>query len=709
MALTSSVSYAALIFSGPLENYLFVGISIALVSASILSIVVALGSSFPFASAGPDSNSSVLLAVMSGSIVAGSQGAITGEQLLWTVWITITLCTLMTGFCLLVMGRLRLGRWVRYVPYPVVGGFLAGTGWLLVGGSFQVMTDVPLSFFNFKGLFEKSVMLHCLPGLGVCLLLLFVPRRIKHYLVMPAILLGAILILHGCLWLAGITHEQAIINNWLFEKTEFFLPHNKLDVAAILHVDWQTIIQQGTTMAALFTVVVLTILLNSTGVELATKFDCDLERELQINGIGNLLSGLFGGMVGYTSVSRSILLHRSGAKSRFSGITAGLFCCLIFLVGMPLLSYLPKPVLAGFLLYIGMDLLIEWVGRSWYKLPKSDYFIIVLIAVVIGSVGFVEGILAGMMASVGLFIFNYSRIGVIQHEFSGQVGQSNVVRTDNQHTFLRSKGNQIYIIRLQNVIFFGTAHTLITKIRHYVEAPSSEPVRFIILDFKLVSGLDSSTVLSFIKLKQIAETNGISLIFTSLKPPFKHALIQGGVFNSKDAVVKIIADLDRSLEWCEEKILRKLSLEKRTSPLAAKRVESIFGNPEETDKFISFCKRFRHPEGYVIFREGDPSDGLYFLESGQVSVRKLFADRTTMRLRTYKDGTLLGEMGLYSNEPRSAFVIVDKQSYLYFLSKQAFRRMEKQAPEVAIKLHKYTVNLIASRLKHSEEQSLNLI
>jgi SulP family sulfate permease len=402
-------------------------------------------------------------------------------------------------------------------------------------------------------------------------------------------------------------------------------------------------------------------------------------------------------------------LHRAGAKSRLSGITAGLFCCLVFLFGMPLLSYLPKPVLAGFLLYIGMDLLIEWTGRAWFKLPKSDCFIIVLIAVVIGSVGFVEGILAGMMASVGLFVFNYSRIGVIQHEFSGRVGQSNVVRTEHQHTFLRSKGEQIYIIRLQNVIFFGTAHTLITKIRKYVETSGPQAIRFIILDFKLVSGLDSSTVLSFIKLRQIAEAHGISLLFTALKPPFKHALIQGGIFNPKDEVVKFIPDLDRSLEWCEERILRRLSAEERTSPATTRRVESIFGDPGETDTFISFCKRYRHPEGYVLFREGDPPDGLYFLESGQVSVRKLFSDRTTMRLRTYKDGTILGEMGLYSNAPRSAFVIVDTQSYLYFLSKKAFGRMEKEAPALALKLHKYTVNLIASRLKHSQEQSLNLI
>jgi len=358
-------------------------------------------------------------------------------------------------------------------------------------------------------------------------------------------------------------------------------------------------------------------------------------------------------------------------------------------------------------LYIGVDLLIEWAGRSWYRLPKSDYLIIVLIAVVIGSVGFVEGVLVGIMASVALFVFNYSRIGIIKHESSGLVGRSNVVRPDNLTRFLRAKGDQIYIIKLQNVIFFGTAHSLTTKIRHYIETSRAKPVRFIILDFNLVSGLDSSTVLSFIKLKQIAEANGISLLFTALKRDFKQALIQGGVVDSKDKVIKFMPDLDRSLEWCEERILNTLTENERISPLPAKQVEGIFGDPGEAEKFIGFCRRYRHPEGYVLFREGDASDGLYILGSGQVSVLKLFSDGRTMRLRTYKDGTILGEMGLYSNEPRSAFVIIDQESYLYFLSKKSFSHMEQEAPDLAIKFHKYAVNLIASRLKHFEVQSRN--
>ena len=294
---------------------------------------------------------------------------------------------------------------------------------------------------------------------------------------------------------------------------------------------------------------------------------------------------------------------------------------------------------------------------------------------------------------------------MIKHASSGFAGHSNVVRTENQTKYLRVKGDQIYIIKIQNVIFFGTAHSLATKKRNYIETSTAKPVRIIILDFNMVSGFDSSTVFSFIKLKQIANASCITLVFTSLRRSFKHALIQAGIRDTKDGLVKFMPDLDRSLEWCEEKLLRKLSEKERTVAMPVKQVERILGDPVSAEKFISFCRRYRHPEGYVLFREGDASDGMYILGSGQVSVRKLFSDGSTKRLRTYKDGTIVGEMGLYSDEPRSAYVIADKDSYFYFLSKKAFYRMEREAPDIALKLHKYTINLIASRLKHFEEQT----
>ncbi|WP_226586700.1 cyclic nucleotide-binding domain-containing protein [Microseira wollei] len=85
-------------------------------------------------------------------------------------------------------------------------------------------------------------------------------------------------------------------------------------------------------------------------------------------------------------------------------------------------------------------------------------------------------------------------------------------------------------------------------------------------------------------------------------------------------------------------------------------------------------------EGEFLFRQGDPSEGLYFIESGQISVVVALSDGETKRLRTYTTGAIVGEMGLYGNAPRFASVVSVSNSRLYHLSNQAFARIETEEP-----------------------------
>lgn len=134
VTLTYSLSFAALIFSGSLSSYLPLGISSALISAALIALGVACGSSLPFAIAGPDPNSSALLALVAASIATQLTAQNSPATIFPTVWAAIALSTIFTGIFLFSLGRLRLGRFVRFIPYPVMGGFLAGTGWLVVRG-----------------------------------------------------------------------------------------------------------------------------------------------------------------------------------------------------------------------------------------------------------------------------------------------------------------------------------------------------------------------------------------------------------------------------------------------------------------------------------------------------------------------------------------------------------------------------------------------
>jgi SulP family sulfate permease len=123
-----STSYAALIFSGPLVEFLPFGLSSALTSAVVLAVILALTSSFTFAIGGPDSNASAFMALIISTIAAGLLAAGCTQAVLPTVMVTLALSAILTGLVLLGGGLLRLGRWARFLPYPVVAGFLASSG-----------------------------------------------------------------------------------------------------------------------------------------------------------------------------------------------------------------------------------------------------------------------------------------------------------------------------------------------------------------------------------------------------------------------------------------------------------------------------------------------------------------------------------------------------------------------------------------------------
>ena len=190
VTLTYSVTYAALIFSGDLSVFFEAGLNTALISASLIALMVSLRSSLPFAIAGPDSNASVFVAVMAAGISSEFSRHYSQGEVLPTILVAIAISSTFTGLILYGIGRLKLGYLVRFIPYPVLGGFLAGTGWLICIGSFKVMTGLPLTPSTVLSFFTWESLAHWAPGLLLATILFLILRRYKHFLIFPALLLG---------------------------------------------------------------------------------------------------------------------------------------------------------------------------------------------------------------------------------------------------------------------------------------------------------------------------------------------------------------------------------------------------------------------------------------------------------------------------------------------------------------------------------------
>jgi len=163
--ITVEISLAALIFSGPLVLFLSNGIGMMLVSVIVFMLLVGLTSSLRGIVAGPQDSPAAILALMAAAIASGLPTDTSPEAVFATIAAAIAITSFAAGLFFLLLGQLKSGNLVRFIPYPVVGGFLAGTGWLLAKGAFGVMTDLPVTFASLPRFFQPHTLGLWLPGL----------------------------------------------------------------------------------------------------------------------------------------------------------------------------------------------------------------------------------------------------------------------------------------------------------------------------------------------------------------------------------------------------------------------------------------------------------------------------------------------------------------------------------------------------------------
>lgn len=692
-----AISIGTLVFSGDLASYLPHGIGIALLTATVLMISIALLSSINNVIGSLQDSPSVIMAIIVASLAAGLSAA-TLETKFATVIVMITLISLITGLLLLAVGYFKLSGFVRFIPYPVIGGFLAGTGWMLIRGSFRSMADYPLGIATVPELLQPDQLITWLPGVLFAIILFAALHRIDNVLVMPVILIAALLIYYFILVVSGTSIEEAGQMGLLLGESLAEADWQLVHFASLRYADWPAIFGQAGNVAIILILSVIGLLINTSALELSLKRDFNLNHEFRSAGIANILSGLSGGMVGYHTLDASGLSIRLGSRSRMAGIIAGFMCLGVLLAGASLLAYFPKFLLGGLLFFLGMDFLYDWVVLGWSRLSRIDYFVVILILAVIATVSFLAGVAVGLGVMAIIFIVNYSRVDVVRHAMSGSEFTSNVERSEHQQQFLRKFGDRVYILQLQGFIFFGTANALLDRIRKYLAEDDERPIRFLILDFQRVSGLDSSAVYGFIKSKQFADERDIQLVFTDVEGELYRQMDIGGLFETKP-VVHRFPDLDHGLEWCEDQLLQEQGIVESAQPGSLPgRLVAAGMAPANAERLIQYLERLEVVAGEILAQQGEKADALYFVENGKLSIYLELENGEQVRLQTLGKRLIVGELGLYLDEQRTASIIADQPSVVYCLSSAKLDLLKQQDPELAATLHEFVASLLAERL-----------
>ena len=693
-------SYPGLIFHGKLSGYFAAGLAIVLVSEIVMVLISALFSSDHATQVLPQSPTIVIQGLIAGSAVNALPADTPPEELFATVFLVIALSSALTGGFLALLGLARAGGLVRYIPYPVVGGFMAGLGWLILDAGFRVLVELRLNAAALPLLLESDIMTRWLPAMILALCILALRARVQSTLVLPGVIVASVLLFY--FWAHGLVGDidKVAEAGWLLPDVANALRWTLPDLSAIARIDPAILVAIAGDILTLTVVFTLNLFLRASAQEIIVQRELDLNRECIVNGAANIVSAAVGGgVMAYHAPISSSLVEAMRANGRLVSLILVFMFALTLLIGGAVFSLIPRFIPAGLLMFFGLQFMKEWLFDSWSKLPRPDYIIIVIIALATALVGILPGIALGLVVAIGAFVREYSRMEVIKQEFSGSNHRSNLDRSFAQRQLLQIAGDKILILRLQGYIFFGSAYRFYEHLKSRVTAASGDRLNYIILDFKSVRGLDVSTIVDFQKLKKLTDDKGIDLLVSNAAPQLQPMLVDAGIVEARRDKPTLFDDLDHALEWCENILLREAAL------LDAERVafeqqlaQHAIIRAKDASAAASFLERMETKVGDTIFNQGDESDSLYFIESGRVDVLLRDEAGRALRLRSMTAGAVIGEVGFYLGKTRSASIVVTEAGLLRRLSHDALRRMEETAPQTASAIHVLIASVLSDRL-----------
>ena len=693
LTVTFGLSYALLIFAGPLAPDLSYGVAATFISSAVLAATIALGSSLPIAIAGPESSTAAMTGILASSMVEHMAATNPAAPVLGPVIVTFALASVATGIVLCGFGVTRMGRAIRYVPYPVVGGFLGATGCLILLGAVRVITGQRLQLASLDRFANVITLSELAAACAMAVVLYLTWHRSRTPFGLPVILIGGTIAAHVAFRLVGVSSAEAQAIGWTFQPpppAAFILPWSPKEIG---QYPWYTLPDLAGNLIAVIFVTATSTLFNTTGVEVAVQREANLERELNVAGIANMLSGAFGGYTGCISISRTVLNFKSGATGRLSGLTVAAISALMLVFAPMLLGYMPKFVLGGLLIYLAADTLHKWIVQSRRRLSVTEYLSLLAIIVIIVQWGFIAGILIGVVIGCTTFALSASRIDSIKYSFDGSEYRSSLDRSRDDQAVLSAHGGKIQGLNLQSYLFFGSANRLYQHVKALLARHPE--CRYLVFDFKLVTGIDSSAAYSFAQIKRAAQDLGIKLVLVHLAPAAEKAL-RSSEFVSKE--VTIAPELDHALEWCENEIITQHQGLAREEANLRDWFSQILGSEADAMELIGRCERLEVEAGETIVSAGEAAESMHFILDGRVGIMVPADQGGTTRVRSLGRYTTIGEMGLVSHAPRSATIQAEVASVLYVLSTHQFEAIKSENPTLGQKLLTYFVTVMAERL-----------
>ncbi|MBI4443382.1 MAG: SLC26A/SulP transporter family protein [Acidobacteria bacterium] len=716
VAFPSAIAYG-LIATAPLGGeYVAHGAVAGILGVIALGLVAPLAGGTPRLISAPCAPAAAMLAAFTTEM--SQQGTMPSPGFIFG---TLVLAAGIAGIIQIFFGLVKGGRFIKFIPYPVVAGYMSGVGVLIF------MSQVP-KLFGLAGNVAKEAVLDPgnwrMPALvvgGISIaLMVWAPSLIRT---VPATIIALLGGMVTYVIFAAVKPELAsVIDNPMVVGV---IPgtSGRLDASALVQTigeHWKLLESlqftdlQTMFLPALLLAVLLSIDTLKTCIVLdtLTRSRHNSNRELMGQGAANLFSSLLGGMPGAGTLGPTLVNLNSGGKTRWSGVMAGVLALLAALLLGRFVAWVALAALAGILAVIAFRL-VDWKSVLLLR-HRATRFDFAVIAIVTGSAIAFDLIIAagvGISLAIILFVRDQIRGTVVRRLIHGDHIFSNRQRLPPEQAVLESQGRKTLVAELHGALFFGTTDQLLLQIEPYFTN-----CRFLILDLRRVHSVDFSAAHMFQQVAERLHEQGGQLIFSGLHSRFNSGQDLADYF----ARVGLLAEgsgslgfpeLDDALEWVEDELLKEAQCFSGDDarPLDLTEIHLLSGlSPDTLANLAPIVKTRSVAPGEKVFAAGEPGDELFLIRRGSVRILLPVADLATHRLATFGRGDFFGDIAFLDRKLRSADAVADLPTELFVISRADFDRAASAHPRLEGLVYIRLAHALALRLRQTDTELRSL-
>jgi len=712
VALPSSIAFGVLVYTILGSEYAGQGAMAGAIGAAAIGIFAPLFGRTDGLISAPCAPAAAVLSALATSLMAGQMGTKLAPA---NIVALLAVAALLSALLQICYGALGGGKLIKFIPYPVVSGYLSGVAVIIVLGQLPKLFGLPKETPLLDGLLSPA--LWKWPGLVVGLITILVmmfAQRLTQKI--PSGILGLIAGMAAYWALTPFVPAlRTLENNALvigtLQASGGFIEAIAGRVRGFLAIDLTAM------KLVLIPALTLSVLLSIDTLKTCVVLDALIQkrhnsnRELIGQGLGNLGACLLGGMSGAGTMGPSLVNVNSGGRTPRSGIAEGISVVLTLLIFKQMIAWVPLSALAGIMIVVAGRMFDRQMFRLLrYRAGRLDFAVIVVVIVVAITIDLIAASGVGVACAILLFIRDQVRGTVIRRKVYLNQVSSKTRRLAHEREILAQRGDQGVFCELQGNLFFGTTDQLFSQLE-----PDLLSKRFILLDMRRVQSMDYTAAHLFEQMQTRLEQRDGQLLFSGMPSAlldqrnFEHYLVQLGVVGEggEGGGVMIAETLDSALEWMEERILESAGIAKSGEErlLELRDFDLLSGFDDVMLAKIGACVREASLKpGQKVFSAGDRDDEIFLVRRGSVRIMLPLEGGKRHHLATIGQGHFFGELSFLDRGVRSADVEAKVPTELYALSRARFDEQVQHDAAVGVRVFAYLALAIANHLRQTDAE-----